>query len=168
MIHLINPRRERKRNTNAHNRSVTNKHLKGGSNMGRVPTDLTKANLIDAGDYIGNVSKLNYQVKTGDKWNQEGTSTVTCEEWTAAPPVGDNGKSIRRLQFVIGIPGKGNHFNDLYTDGFIQQFMKATDTPYDKDGYDPDEAVGKQVAVEVGIVDDPEYGMQNTFKYSQV
>lgn len=146
--------------------------------MGRVKTDLTVANLVKTDTYTGQVAKLNYQIKTGDKWNQEGTTNVDFEQWVEAPASSgidpESGKEIthKRLQYIISLPGQGNHFNDLYMTttslGFVQSFMIACGVEYDSSGFDPDDAIGKSVGVEVTTNETEQYGFQNEFKYSKV
>jgi hypothetical protein len=135
--------------------------------MGRIGVDLSVANLTKDGIYTGKVIKLDYQVKTGDKWNQEGTSNVSFDDFAASPD-----PARKRLHYTISIPGQGNHFNDLYMKesalGFTQAFMKACGVEYDKTGFDPDDAIGKDVQVEVTTSEDDEFGFQNNFKYSKV
>ncbi len=137
--------------------------------MGRIPTDLSTANLIKDNDYVGNVVKLEYQIKTGDSWNQEGTETVNFEEFSQA-----TNDKLKRLHYTISVPdsGKGNIFHDLYMQencaGFMLAFMKACNVEFDADGYDPDDAIGKQVNIEVTTIETEEWGYQNNFKFSKV
>lgn len=114
--------------------------------MPRLNVDLTKVDVIE-GDHQGEVKKLEYQVKTGEKWNNEGTSTVTKDEWMNAPD------AFARLHLTIAIPGKGNIFHDFY---FSEKAMPMTKRGLEKmgvtftaDGYDPDEALGKTVGMNI-------------------
>lgn len=142
--------------------------------MGRIGVDLTTAGLIPDATYTGQVQKLDYQISTGTKddgsgkasWKKESTQDVDFTAWSQV------GNDRRRLHYIINIPGKPNIFADFYmmeaSLGFLQAFMKGCNVAYDKDGFDPEEAVGKQVSIEVTSKDDATYGPQNNFKYTKV
>lgn len=127
--------------------------------MPYVPIDLTTVGLIPAGEYVGTVVKLSYQVKVGEKWNLEGTADVEPSVWNEADD------KVKRLHFSISIPEKGYIFYDLYVAenarGFLKSFLKACDVPFDKKGFDPDACIGKQIGVSIIIEDDPLYGERN-------
>lgn len=133
--------------------------------MPKIGVDLTAVGLLPDGVYTGVVQTLAYQIKIGDKWNKEGTQVVDFDAFSSVAP------ERRRLHYTISIPGKGNIFSDYYMMesalGFIQAFMKACGVAYDKDGFDPEEAQGKQVQVEVTTKED-EYGVKNNFKFTKI
>lgn len=134
--------------------------------MPRLGVDLTAVGLIPDKTVQCQVAKLEYQIKVGDKWNKEGTKAATFEEFIT---VADE---LKRLHFTIAVPGHGNIFNDLYMKesalGFTQNFMKACGVAYDSTGFDPEDAVGKSVMVEITTSDDPDYGPTNNYKFSRV
>ena len=127
--------------------------------MPRIPLDVTTAGVIPAGDYVGTISTLKYQIKTGDKWNKDGTSDTDGETFQSF------GDDKRRLHYTILIPGKGNIFHDLYlmpaAAGFVQQFLKSAGVGYDKTGFDPEEAVGKEIGLQIAVEDVADYGPRN-------
>lgn len=141
--------------------------------MGRVPVDLTITNIIPAATYTCLVKELQYQVSTTEKaespgkWSWKRENTQTCDFQTFAQVPDER----RRLHYVIAVPSKGNIFHDCYmgesSRGFLQAFMKACGVQFDKQGFDPEEAIGKQVIVEVGVKE-TDQGTENTFKFSKV
>lgn len=78
---------------------------------------------VPDGTHIGIIQKVEYQIKTGEKWNNEGTTNVSREEFDFVDP--DNA----RMHITIGVPGHGNIWHDLYFSekslGFVQSFYKA-------------------------------------------
>ena len=124
----------------------------------RIELDLTQVGMIPDGDHVVLVQKLERQVKVGDKWNKDGTKTVPPEEFAVAE------RDCKRLHFTLMITGKGSIWHDLYLGEkslpFLKNFMKATGVNITKDGFDPDEAVGKQVGINVATKEDPTYGAQ--------
>ena len=131
-----------------------------------IPLDVTIAGLIPEGQHTATVAKLDYQIKTGDKWNKDGTSTTTFDEWSKFDA------QRKRLHYVISVPGRGNIFHDLYVmesaAGFVQSFLKACGVPYSKEGFDAEACIGRQVGINMGIKEDPNYGPQNTFTFYKV
>jgi len=124
-----------------------------------VDVDVTTAGLIPAGDHQAIVAKLEYQVKSGEKWNQDGTQTVELEEWKKW------GVDKKRLHYSLSIPGKGMLFHDLYVMptalGFVKTFLKATGVSFTKEGFNPEEAVGRNIGISVIIKEDADYGDTN-------
>lgn len=141
--------------------------------MGRVPVDLTITNLVPVGTYTMTVKELKYQGSTAEKagepgkwsWSSGNFETVDFTTFAQIPD------ERRRLHYTISVPGRGNIFKDLYmgesSRGFLQDFMKACGVQYDKSGFDPEEAVGKQFIAEVGVKEGKS-GTENTFKFSKV
>lgn len=141
--------------------------------MPRVAVDLTITNLIPDGIYVGTVQKLAYQVSTTQKDDSSGKyswkkDTVQDVDFETFNQVSDD---RRRLHYQINIPGKSSVFHDLYmgesSRGFLKAFMKACGVIFDKGGFDPEEAVGKQVNIEVTTTEDSN-GASNEFKFSKV
>ena len=141
--------------------------------MPKVGVDLTAVNLMAIGTYTCQVQKLEYQISTGIKddgsgkssWKKDTTQVVDFAAWNSVED------SKRRLHYTVSVPNKGNIFADFYMmencRGFLQGFMKACGVTYDKDGFDPEEALGKPVTCEVGQEDDPTYGPSNTYVWSK-
>ena len=127
--------------------------------MAIVDIDVTGAGLMPAGEYVAVVQKLEYQVKSGLKWNQEGTQTVELEEWLRW------GIDKRRLHYTLAIPGKGILFHELYVTPeslvFLKRFLRATGVDYSKSGFDPEAAVGKNIGLSIIIKEDPLYDDTN-------
>lgn len=134
--------------------------------MPLLEIDLTAVGLLPEGDYVGVVSKLDYQVKTGEKWNADGTSTVDFDNFKNVPT------SNKRLHYSISVPGKGNVFADFYLMenalGFIKGFVKACGVEFSRQGFDPESVLQKQVGLKIGIQEDPLYGDKNTISYYKV
>ena len=130
-----------------------------------VEIDLSTAGLIAAGEYVGNVNSVRYQVKTGESWNFEGTDDVDFDTWKGF------GDDKRRLQYSISLPNQPSVFHEFYLVPkalpFLKNFFKACGV-LGRGGFDPEAPVGKQVGVRVGIKDDPTYGEQNTFSFFRV
>lgn len=103
--------------------------------------DLTTAGGPPDGVHLMTINKVEYQVKTGEKWNKEGTSTVTAEEAIAYP------RENVRIHLTLAIAGAGNFWHDLYlgesSAGFRKQFCQAANIPLKNVNYD--ELVGKQI-----------------------
>jgi len=119
--------------------------------MPRLDVDLTKVDLIE-GEVIGDVKKLDYQIKTGEKWNNQGTTTVDKEAWMKSED------DLARIHLTIAVQGKGNLFHDLYFSEKAMPMTKralvAMGVKFTPTGYDPDEALGTTVGMSV-IVDEP-------------
>lgn len=121
----------------------------------RIDIDVTKVGITD-GDYIGQVIKLDMQVKANesDKWNKEGTINVSSAEDFSAYPTEN-----KRLHYTIYIPQKGNIWHDLYLKDsalpFLKAFLTATGVPFTKEGFDPNEAVGRNIGVRVVTIEQP-------------
>lgn len=139
--------------------------------MGRIPIDVTVAGATPEGDYLGTVTKMQYQVKVGEKWNQDGTKSCdTVEEWLDFPV------DMRRLHATIKLEkdgkGFGNEWNDLYMKesalGFTKTFLQACGVAFDKTGFDADDCLNKQVAVHVAVSEDPVHGMQTNLSFRKI
>ena len=119
--------------------------------MPRLDVDLTKVDLIE-GEVTGEVKKIEYQIKTGEKWNNQGTTTVTKDEWLNAEG------SLSRIHFIIAVQGKGNLFTALYFSEpampMTKRALAAMGVAFTPQGYDPDEALGKVVGMSV-VVEEP-------------
>lgn len=131
-----------------------------------VPIDLTIANLIPAGTYTGVVNKVTYQIKTGEKWNKEGTSDVSFDEFN------NFSDDKRRLHYNLKIPGKGGLFHDVYlmesARGFAQAFYNACGTSMTKAGFDPEACIGNQIGITVTVEDRPGYGPSNNLAFYKI
>ena len=70
--------------------------------MPRIPLDVTSAGVIPAGDYVGTISALKYQIKTGEKWNKDGTSDTDGETFSSFgdPVKGDIGSIVAPTDLV--------------------------------------------------------------------
>jgi len=105
----------------------------------RIDIDVTKAGLVPSGDYIATIIK--YEIKdTKD----------------------NTGKYVN---WQLHIPGKGNIFHmTSLKDGKLlglKFFLDAAGIAYNKDGFELDGAINKQVSIRVVEEDDPTYGAQN-------
>lgn len=120
--------------------------------------DLTSVGLIPEGKHTAIVQKLEYQVKTGNAWNKDGTITIAPEETTNYPT------DDQRLHFHLHIPGKGVIFHDLYLKesalAFMKNFMTAAGVPFSKNGFNPEDAVGKTLFITITHKDDG-YGIKS-------
>lgn len=127
--------------------------------MPLIPIDVTAVNIIPPANYKAIVRGLTYQVKVGEKWNKEGIAEMPFEEWMKYP------EDHRRIHLLILIPEKGLLFHDLYmvetARGFLSAFLRAAHVPFDKNGFDIELAVEKEIGVDVGVTDDPEYEPRN-------
>jgi hypothetical protein len=128
-----------------------------------VPIDVTTAGLIKEGQYVATVQSVKYQIKTGEKWNADGTTDTDFDTWSAY------GADSKRLHYTIAVPSQGNVFHDLYVMdkalGFVKEFFKKCNAPFSKEGFDPEAPVGKQIGLEIGIKDEPDWGERNTIKF---
>jgi hypothetical protein len=119
--------------------------------MSRMPLDLTTVELKD-GEHRGQITKLEYQIKTGDKWNTAGTETVD-------ETVFDNHSDVttKRYHYTI-TEGANKVWVDFYLMDaalpFLLRFFKACGVHYDTTGFDPQDAVGKDIGFVVTIKDD--------------
>lgn len=124
--------------------------------MPKLSIDLTTTGLIPEGEHVAIVQNLEYQVKTGSSWNYEGTTTVQSFD--------DYEGFEQRLRYTFNIPGKGNIYQDFYLKEsalpFLKNFLIAAGVPFKKDGFDPEEALGKQVSLVI-IYKDDGYGIKN-------
>jgi len=127
--------------------------------MPLIPVDVTTANIIPSGNYKAIVRGLTYQIKTGEKWNKDGTTEVMFEEWLKHP------LDLRRVHLILLIAEKGLLFHQLYmvetAAGFMAAFLRATKVPITKEGFDIELSIEKEVGVDVGIIDDPAYEPRN-------
>jgi len=127
----------------------------------KVPVDLTGVGVVPDGTHEGLIQDVQYQVKTGEKWNKDGTTTVTDEEWSKYP------MENRRLNLVINTP-HGMIFHAIYmVEGglsFVKQAVVAAGASFGKDGFDPQEMVGKRVRVQT-INDDVGTRVKKLLKY---
>ena len=128
--------------------------------MPKLAVDLTAVNLVPEGNHEALITDVKYQVKTGEKWNNEGTTTVSFEDWLPYP------LEKRRIHLTLQPQTPGvNQFlwHDLYmiptAAGFVKDWVRAAGVYFDKDGYDPDEFAGKTVGVSV-IIKEETPGMQ--------
>lgn len=128
--------------------------------MGRIDIDVTAAGKMPEGNYSATVVKIEYQVLTGEKWNNEGTTTVDFDSWVAAR----NTDKRVRAHITLNVPGKGNIWHDLYIKegalGFVRQFLTACQVHFGKEGFDFDLCIGKQVGITIVIKED-EYGVDS-------
>jgi hypothetical protein len=131
-----------------------------------IGSDLTQAGIIPEATYPAKVTKIEYQRKTGEKWNKEGSTSITGAEFDALP--NDNN---RRFRVHLFIDGQGFHVEDVYlvkndgtankmADKTMASLFKAADLPIEKTGYNPDDLVNKQVLVKI-VVKEDDYGIKN-------
>lgn len=115
--------------------------------------DLTSAGGPPDGVHIANINKVEYQVLTGEKWNKDGTTTVSGEEAKGYPA------DKRRLHITLALVGHGNVWHDLYFKetalGFMASFFKAAGVPLKNPN--PDDLLGKQVLVTLATIEQPGY-----------
>ena len=135
--------------------------------MSKIPIDLTTVGVIPPSRYVGTVQSVEYQVKVGEKWNKEGTQTVSIEEMLQAPV------ENQRVHLTIFIPDIGqNLWHDLYMKPsalpFVQAFCKAIGISYDKDGFDLDESTNGEIGLNITVTEDSEFGMQNQVKFYKI
>jgi hypothetical protein len=116
-----------------------------------MPLDLTTLELTD-GEHRGQITKLDYQIKTGDKWNAAGTDTVDETAFDAHTDV-----KTKRYHYTID-SGRNKVWVDFYLMDaalpFLLRFFKACGVHYDSTGFDPSDAVGKDVGFTVAIQND--------------
>jgi len=115
--------------------------------------DLSKVRVgIADGPHTGTIQKVEYQLKTGELWNNEGTTAITREEMNTADP------AMVRMHITIGVPGQGNIWHDLYFSeksmGFVKTFYKALGCEL------ADDITGKTIGINVITKEDPAYGEQ--------
>ncbi len=102
--------------------------------------DLTKADVVPEGDYVATIKSVTAkESKAGDSTNFN---------WMLALP-SLNGRTLFHLT-NSKIPSR------------IKEMMDAAKVAYTEVGFDPDQAVGAQINIKVGMKDDPVYGLQNT------
>lgn len=103
--------------------------------------DLTIADVVPDADYVA-------VIKKGEvKDSKDGTSKYI--NWQLA--ISGAGVTNRTLF----------HITSFKAPGMIKAMMDAAKAPYDKTGFDPDLAIGKQINIRVGTKDDPVYGLGN-------
>lgn len=117
--------------------------------MGIIPLDLTTPD-IEAKTYLGIVQSIEYQVKVGEKWNKEGTQTTSLDEMLSAPI------DKQRIHIRIYLPDVGQSvWHDLYmmesARGFLKDFCRATGVELSPSGFDIEQALNKEVMVDIGI-----------------
>ena len=135
--------------------------------MGVVPIDLNMAGLIPANSYTATITGLDYQIKTGAKWNKDGTEKVDFDTWAA------HEDALRRLNYEYsftytdkaGNAREGKLWGQYYKIGggggvFLRDMFKAAGVDY-SDGFDPDSALNQTVGLNVAIEDNAEYGAKN-------
>ena len=105
---------------------------------------------VPDGTHTGTIQKVEYQIKTGEKWNQEGTTNVSRDEFNIT-----NDLSKARMHITIGVPGLGNIWHDLYFSekalGFVKSFYKALGCNL------TDEIEGKSIGISVVTKEEPGY-----------
>lgn len=111
-----------------------------------VDLDLTGIGVVPDGVHVAQVVGVEYQVKSGEKWNYDGTTTVTFEEWATYPA------DLRRLHYSLKTQ-HGMVWLDCYLKDtalpILKRFLKACGVNVSKGGFDPEEALGKEVVVTV-------------------
>ena len=144
--------------------------------MGKLGLDVTTGGLVPDNTYTATVDSVELQIKTGAKFNKDGTTTVDAATFENAPTQGmetdpDTGEQVlkakSRVHFMFKTE-KGNVFHDVYMNDKSMEFIKkawdALGVVYDKDGFDPNDiiaCVGKQVIVDVIIDDDGKGNVNN-------
>jgi hypothetical protein len=135
--------------------------------MGKIPVDISAAGLFAEASYMGTIQKVEYQKKTGDKWNKDGTSTISFDEFVSLPM--DN---MKRARVTIAVDGKQNIWHDLYmgetSQGFVKEILDAARVTYDKSGYDLEELLNKSVGIKATIVEEAGYAAKNVFRFYKV
>lgn len=121
--------------------------------MGIFDIDLAKVRQgIADGSHTATIQKVEYQVKTGASWNNEGTTNVLREEFTNSDP------DLSRMHLTLNVPGQGNIWHDLYFSdkslGFVKSFYKALGCGLSED------ITGRTVGITVATIEDPKYGEQ--------
>lgn len=108
--------------------------------MPKFEIDLTAADVVPDGDYVAVIKKA--EVKTSSK--------------------PDGGQYIN---WQLALPGANNrslfHITSFKAPSMVKAVMDAAKVPYDKTGFDPDQAVNAQINVRVTTKEDPQYGIQN-------
>ena len=115
--------------------------------MPLIPVDLTSVGLQE-GSYVGRITKIEYQIKVGEKWNKDGIESVPIEEMLKYPV------EKQRVHLTILIPEKGeNIWHDLYlmesAKGFVKDVCEAAGVPYTTAGFDSEELLNKEVGIQV-------------------
>lgn len=113
--------------------------------------DLSRVSVgVGEGTHIATVQKVEYQLKTGALWNNEGTTNITKEEFNLADP------DKARMHITLGVSGKGNHWHDLYFSGKSLGFVKAF---YAALGCKLTDSIeGKSIGFNAVMKEDPTYG----------
>jgi hypothetical protein len=114
--------------------------------MPKLKIDLTQVGVVPDGIHEGIITDIQYQVKTGEKWNREGTASLTREEWENYP------LETKRLHLTI-MTNHGNVWHDLYLMpsawGFVKEAVKAAGVAFDQSGFEPEDFRGKRVSITV-------------------
>lgn len=123
--------------------------------MPRFDVDLTQVDVI-SGEVEGVVQKLEYQIKTGEKWNNAGTSTVEKDVWENHPD-----GATARIHLTIAVPGKGNLFHDLYFSDkampMTKRALKQMGVVFTPQGYNPDDALNAHIGMTVTVEEQAGY-----------
>jgi len=144
--------------------------------MPRIPVDVTNAGQVPPGDYEATVTKIDYQMSTSPsddperaaagKYSWKGEHVrkdVPFHEWIAAP------EAARRAVAWLKTD-KGTLFYNLYmvegAAGFVKEYLDATGTPHDKEGYDLDESINRKCRVTV--VADSDSGRSEVKRLSRI
>ena len=123
-----------------------------------IEVDLTEVGIVPPGQHQATVSKLIYQIKTGPKWNKEGSMEVDKMEWSKHP------MDTKRIKLFIRVIGVGDLVHDLY---FMESALPMTKralegcgVKFTKNGYNPDLALNASILITVVHKDTPDYGLQ--------
>ena len=105
---------------------------------------------VPEGSHEAIITKVEYQVKVGEKWNNDGTETVDAVRFMDFPV------EKRRLRLTLAVPGKGNIWEEFYLTEkslpFLKRLWKACKLVPGK--LDPDQLLNAHVGIKVIIKDE--------------
>jgi len=144
--------------------------------MSIVPIDLTNVGLRD-GSFIGIITSVELQVKTGEKWNNEGTTKCeTVEEWlqyprqTSEPDERGKFKALSRIHLRINFPELNGQSttHDLYMSDaslpMLKEFLTKAGLEYGTDGFNPFDLLNRNIGCKIVTEEDEEYGTNYRIK----
>jgi len=140
--------------------------------MPKMNIDLTTVGTAPDGTYTGcAISKYTLQAKTGEKWNNDGTTNIDVNEfdkWLAY------GSDLQRVRVHFSIPPQDSLkvavqvSRDYYMKDsalpFLKDLFKAASAPFDEGGFDFDDLLGKQVTLELVTKESNGYTRQEVLK----
>jgi len=142
---------------------------------GMIPIDLTEVGLKD-GKQIGIITGVKLQVKSGEKWNNDGTTTIeTVDEWTSHPRQAsesdENGKykALSRIALWIQFPESNNQGlnHHLYMSDaslpMLKGFLSAAGVSLGAEGFDPFNLLNCNIGCNV-VTEENDQGSQQSIK----